>query len=666
MIKALVSATLALLITANSTAQQKPADSNYQFMAAFNAEQMLEKMGFDNLMKAMFENKKQDKKNTIKAVADKATIRKALAAIYGAGINFDKKMWMVSWQQLPVDFTAGQYNYKNFVTPLQLLVIPIANKQVMEQNILKLMATEGKNGDTIQFKTTGNTSWMMNGRKVMLLGNTEMVVAWLPQKMYDENDMYYGPTIKSDTAVTHPAKQWAGDESIEVIEKKDIIEIDKLMPGGKIKRVFTYKEEKGKPVFAAPKNEEVKIDSAAAIVDSAVAVMDTTVTTVIEESAPAKKDTLTRGEYLNDSTYITHYYLPYSEAERDSLQKIYSLQKEMQQQKQALDFVLQYQSCLPAANDAITQQLQADTADIVLYSAYGGASPYSFFSSYLMAGIGASRLLQKQPSSVTAINFTSGQVTMACTYSEAATDTAGVFSRLYKPLTGFWPAALGAPVLGSMQFNTDLPQLFAYIKNTAGRYANIEHEMKKEGIDTDELLQAFTGQAAVAIYPGKSRNGKTKPRLLIALQVNKAAAAVGFMNRAGSKKTKSVNNYRFDENAQYLLIDTDGKNGLLSPAVPGQKAPTPAAGTVATAGVNIKAMLQAFTKDSKKAKPGFKQALQYFSSLQVTAAKNSSGGITSIFTMGMGSNKTNALYNLLQLINAGDGSTRLPVPLSRF
>lgn len=665
--KYLLSASLMVLITVTSIAQNKPADSTLVFSAAFNAEQMLEKMGFDNLMKAMFDNKKQDAKNTPEAVAKKATIRKALAAIYGAGINFNKKVWVISKQKVNMTGAVARLGYSDYESPLVLVSIPIANRQVMQENIVKLSAAEGKSDAPVKFTTTGDVVWTHSGKSVTLLTNTEMIIATLPKKIYDyNNDLYYGTTIKSDTVITPKTKTWADDESIEVTEKPVVIEIDKIVAGGKIKRVFVHKEKKDNS-YAAPKVEELALDSAAAVVDTTVVITTDSVVVAApaEDIATATKDTLTRGEYLNDSTYITHYYVPYTDVEKDSLQKIYDQQKEIKMQQQALEFVQQYQTYLPQQSSAWVQQLNADTADIVFYLAFGTTSPYSFLSSRMLGAGSMSGLLTNQPASVTSINFTNGMVTMSSTYSNTADSVKDLFNKLYKPITNFWPAQLGNPTLGSMQCNMDVQQLFSYIKNAAGPFVKFEKEMKKEGIDMSELQQAFTGQVAAAIHAGVNKRGKKQPRLFIALQLNNAAAAVNFMNRMGSKKTRFTNSYRFDENAQYLLFDTDGKNALLKQVVPLQKMPTQAPGTVAAANFNIKAMMQALTKDSKKTSNDYKQAQQFFSSINITAATSSTGNFTTVFSAGMGNSKTNALYNLMQLISSNGNGGGFP-PLGRL
>jgi hypothetical protein len=211
----------------------------------------------------------------------------------------------------------------------------------------------------------------------------------------------------------------------------------------------------------------------------------------------------------------------------------------------------------------------------------------------------------------------------------------------------------------------NVPEFFSYIKNAAGPFVKFEKEMKKEGVDMADLQQAFTGQVAAAIHAGVNKRGKKQPRLFIALQLNNAAAAVNFMNRMGSKKTRFTNSYRFDENAQYLLFDTDGKNALLKQVMPLQKITMPAPGTVAAANFNIKAMMQALTKDSKKTSNDYKQAQQFFSSISITAATNSTGNFTTVFSAGMGNSKTNALYNLLQLISSNGNTGGLP-PLRRL
>lgn len=666
MIKRLVPVIILLFISAHNFAQTTLADSSTHFIAAFNAEQMLEKMGFDNLMKTLFENKQFDKKNTPEAVGQKTTIRKALAALYGAGINLNKKIWLVINQKNKPYSSQEIFSYNNYETPMRLVIMPVANKQVVQENILKLIAAEKKT-DSIQFVNSNGVLWMQHKKSVILISNNEMIVTSLPEKSgsYNHPLYYYGTTIKSDTVVTPKTKTWAADESIEMTEKPVIIEIDRVQTDGKIKRAFTYKEEKNGVRFTPPKvvaDEEIKVDSAAAVMDTAAVAIDPvpSFSDAASDTATAKQDTLTRGEYLNDSTYITHYYIPFTDAEKDSLQTIYQQEKDLQLQKQAIEFVKYYQTYLPKEDNAVVNKLSTDTADMVFYSATGGASPYSFFGSRML-GVGPARLLNNQAATITAINFTNGQVTMASTYINSNDTAANLFSQLYKPITNFWPAALGSPVLGNMQCNVNVSKLLVFIKNAAGNGDKVEREIKREGIDLDELQKAFTGQVSAAIHTGVNKYGKKQPRLLIALQVNNAAAAVGFMNRIGSKKTKSVNSYRFDENGKYLLFDTDGKNGLLKQAVATvQKMPPPVAGTVATANLNVKAMMLAFTKDSKKNNAEYKQAQQFFSTINVTASTNTAGNFTTVLTAGMGNPKTNALYNLLQMINGGSNGTGLP------
>lgn len=670
--KRLLSAALLLFISIYSRAQQPATDSSTTLLAAFNAEQMIEKMGFENLMQLLFNNKQQQSKQPA-AISKNAAIRKALAAVYGAGINFNKKVWVVNRQNSKLNLTDIKYGYRNYESPMNMVIIPVANRQVMQENILKLAAAGKENGDTLQFTTTGDVSWMQNGYSVILLSNTELVIAKLPNKPYSYyNDSYYGATIKSDTVITPQTKTWAGDETIEEVEKPVIIEIDKLQTNGKIKRLYTYKN-KEEIRFTPPKiTEEIKEEAAA--VDTAVAVADT-VAAVVDSAATAvepatgiadTKDTLTRTEYINDSVYVTHYYLSFTQAERDSIEAKLQLEKEMKQQQQVQAFIAQYKNYLPQPANPLVQQLAADTSDMVLHTSTSGIAPYNYISSFIL-GAGNKGLFNNQPAAVTRINFTNGQVNMTSTYTASAGNTPGHLTNLYKPITGFWPAALGNGPLGQVQFNTNVQQLLAFISSSTGA-EKMEREMNREGIDIKTLPQLFTGQVAVGIHSGLSQRGKKQPRLLIALQLNNAAAAVDFMNRMGSKKTKFTNSYRFDENAQYLLFDTDGKSGLLKTLTPApvQKAPAAPAGAMAFANFDVKAMVMAFTKESKKKDPDFKRMQQFLGSIKIIAANDAAGNFTTSFTAGMGSTQSNALYSLVQMFSNMAGSSGAFPPLRRL
>jgi hypothetical protein len=673
MVKRLLISISLVVIFANCFAQLKPSDSTTRFVAAINAEQMLEKMGFDNLMKAMFEGKKSNPKIAPKQAANRVIMRKALAAIYGAGINFTKKVLVISNDQAKPTYKNLYSGSGLFETPLRLVVIPVANRQVMQENILKLQSVNEGEGEPKIFKSEGEVNWMVNNNNVTLLSNTELIFASLPHKLYDYNDdVYNGLTIKRDTIITPVEKSIIIDEPIEVTEK--VIEIDRLLPTGKIKRVFVLKPEKKLPQNIT-KSKALKIVKDETVAASAEVVEEkggdyTTTqvaadTVVAPTSAEPINDTLTRTEYINDSTTVTVYYIPYTDAERDSMIKIYNKQKEEKLQQSALEFVRQYQNFLPQQSQALMATLSADTSDLVMYVSAGGGSPLSSIGGTILgAGVGRSAgFLGNQSASVTSINFTNGLMQMRSRYANKGDSVADLYVKMYQPISDFWPAALGNAPLGNMQVSFNLAFLRSYISNTITQMNKNVDELKREGIDLDEMQQAFTGQLSMAMHAGISKRGKKQPRLLFAVKINDAAKAVAFMNRIGSKKTKFTIAYKFDENASYVLFDTEEKSGLLKQVASQQKMNVPVQGTVMQLNINMPAMMNALTKETQKLSRDYKAGLQFFNKVQLISAVNADSDFTTTFAIDMGSNKTNALYNLLQFISNSSKSTNVVNPL---
>ncbi len=375
--KYFLTATFLLAFAFQIAAQTPLTDSSTNTIFAINAEQLMEKAGFENLMKMAFDKNDDIKKQTPEVIAKQTSIRKALAAIYGAGINFNKKMWYVI-KSKPFKVTNNVYNYKDYETPLRLFIIPVANRQVMEQQIVTLINTSSETNDTAAFKKNGNIAYLNHKKDLFILSDDELIVAKLPEKKYDYyNDVYNGKTIKSDTVITPKIATAADDETVEIVEKpKATIEIDRLLPNGKIKRLFIYKKEKNTITFTPPKivadtvmakvdDVSSAVEAATVVVDSVAAIMDTT-TYNVKNNIHA--DTLNRREYINDSTYVTIYYLQYTEEEKIEVEKKNEEEKLQKRQNAIALFLKSYTTYLPNnLNSTVIQQLSTATADIYIY-----------------------------------------------------------------------------------------------------------------------------------------------------------------------------------------------------------------------------------------------------------------------------------------------------------
>ncbi len=659
--KYFLAAVLTVTIVLPAAAQIAESDSTNNTLIAINSEQLLEKAGFENLMKMAFDEKAMPKKQTAEDAAKKATLRKALAAIYGAGINFNKKAWFVSKTKL-LGLSAYLYSYEGYETPLRLFIFPVANRQVMEQNIITVLNTQKpQEEEAAVFIKSGNIAYLQSKKTLLVLTDDELVVATLPEKMNTyNNDLYNGKTIKRDTTITPKTPE----ETIEEVKKtKNSYEIDRLLPNGKIKRVFTYKKEKP-VIFTAPVTAADTVMASVTAIDTVVSVSGVADAAVPVSDSITVQDTLTRTEYINDSTYVTVYYLPYSEDERTAIEKQNEEEKQLRHQQAIALFLNNYKTYLPYnTNSTIVQQLTAATADITIYGNAGSYMPGG--AAAMLFGAGRFGQFQQQRSpGLTSITFNNGEV-MVINANNCCSTAAPLYGKFYEPITAFWPAVLGNPALGNMQFNVNIPQMLAHLKQNNAQVNKMQAEMKKEGLELDKIQDMFSGEAAIAINAGLSARGKKQPRLLIALKIKNAAAAVNFMNKMGSENTKFTKSYRFDENAQYLLIDTDGKNGLTKPAVAGAAKFTTPQNSYGYFMLNVKAMVASLTKDSKKNNADYKKAIQFYGKAEFMNTKDAEGKLTASIRIDMGDKKSNALFNLVGLMEENTNSRlRLLPPLS--
>jgi hypothetical protein len=451
----------------------------------------------------------------------------------------------------------------------------------------------------------------------------------------------------------------------------DLMEIDRLLPNGKIKRLYKHPaavlpvaKTKGKKSNETAA-EEVKMDSVMVVADTAVVAMPDSAATVIAEQPEETADTLTQYEYINDSTSAIIYYLPYTGAEKEAAENKQAEEKKLLYQQKLNNFLSSYKTYLPyTQNSVMVQRLQADTADVIIYGSNSAASYSPYNALGLLLGSTPLSRFANQPAGITSFNFINGQLLITSAYNCCDTGTA-LYEQFYKPLTGFWPAALGSAPLGNVQFNLNMPVMLNYIKQTIGKTAPMEKEMKDQGLEFDDLQKMFDGPLAISMQPGQSPRGKKQPRLFIAFKLKDAARAVAFMNRLGTGNKKFTNNYHFDENAQYLLFDTDGKNGLALPPAKAVTMPV-VTSSMGSMHINIKAMITAFAKETQKTTTAYKQTLQFFNSLQMNTVKDAAGKLTATIRIDMGDTKSNALYSLMQFMKNNNGKkilNRLPFNL---
>lgn len=690
-------------VTVFSQKTDKPAKQDTS-LVTLNMEQLLEKIGFDNLLKTVFDSKKSKSESE-----NKAEMRKAIAAMYGAGIDFKRKAAFYTISTMP-DLS----NMENFKAPHISFIIPVANRKVMEENWLKLSSKKDNDERAAGFTTNGSMSYMASNRTLTVLTDKEMIISMMPfdysilTRMNDRS--YLGRIIKRDTILI------AEDEKVEIVEKnepkklKPTIEIDKLV-NGKIIRAYKAKpevkekikkddirftppkivEEKvveveiAKPDIAKPvkkpnsKKKEVKeevmaIDDVAVVEEPETGVIEDTKAEIMAEEKAVevmpevnwsggmitqKKDTLTYDEYIKGGKVIITY-IPYTDAEREANEKKEKEEEAANKEKHAMDFMANLNNWLPYNIQHPDYKNAFESKDdIVMYGNKAfPTGPSSYFSGMSRALIMldkssmASPIPQQENSAFfTALNFEKGKMTAdmragCCgTYNE-------FISKLYFPVTSFWPKEFSGKNIGSMRLNINMPEITAYYSKILPEKA--VKEMEADGVKLTDFASLFTGEIAAVFnenLPGEKY--KKEPKIAVGLKIKDAAAAVAFMNKMASQDIKMAGNYRFDENGGYLLFAVDKK--FFTPSkIPVAAPVVPPSNNKGEIILDFGRLIKSVTKPSKLEKPETKTMLEFFGKLSMVNNSTEDGHFSSSMTWEMGDKTKNVLASLMEMLQKMD------------
>ncbi len=283
-------------------AQTKPQNNNvpYNMLLCIDAEQMLNKAGFDNLLQQVFNPASREFRND----TEKATkLRKTFAAMYGAGIDLDKKIWMSFYSgkndvkdslQLALDSIdkfANKYSYRGYSNAFSnfsyILHIPVGNRQVLEKCILDLASIEESSEEVFRdWQKIGNTSYVQKDEVIMAINDKVCMIAYKNFKL--NSYRYEAPrkilqvdTVKNEYYIK-PTD--ANNKKNRRIDTNYIV--DKINTNGEVIRVkptirkTTKKNYDYSETEEVPKNYPIDTDMSAAT--------DTTVAVAVPRIAPKK------------------------------------------------------------------------------------------------------------------------------------------------------------------------------------------------------------------------------------------------------------------------------------------------------------------------------------------------------------------------------------------
>ncbi len=657
-----------LVVTIITKSQSTITTKQDTSLVAFNMEQLLEKIGFENLIKMAFDTKKS---NSTEAEAKKAEIRKSLAAIYGAGIDFKRKAVIYS---ITPHFQDYSKNLENFQMPTITFALPIANRKVIEDNITKI-APISKRDNKKEFIKNGSVSYLINGKNVIIITDKELISTTLPMKFSAFNQFndvaYLGKVIKRDT-IFIPIEKVEEVGKIEPKKLKPTIEIDKFV-NGKIIRVYKPKAEP-KTVIKSKKPEvdfetipapPLPMEQAATTVMEEKYAIDSVATKAKEAVETVKlevennkiEDTLTTEKKINETTKEIITYIPFTNAEREANDKKMQEEEEINYAKKAMDFMADLDTKLPYSSTHLDfKKVLESKDDIVMYGngAFPNVGGTGFLSRYMygISSMGGSVLNNTMPKSenssiISTYNFEKGKIVMnmqagCCgTYNE-------FLSKFYFPVTNFWPKELGtAKTIGSIKFNMNMPEMVNYYDAILPEMA--KEEMKQIDFSLNKMEELFTGEIAATFNAAEPTDKNKKyPKIVFAIKLKDATKAVSILNRIASQNIKMANAYRFDADAQYLLVSTD-KSIFTMPKTTYVNTTSTLSTNKGELILNIGKFISSITKDSKLKKPETKAIIDFFGTMQIINNSTEDGLFSSTMTMEMGDKNKNVLASLMDL-----------------
>jgi hypothetical protein len=241
-----------LCVSIATYAQVKPVKNNvpYNMLMCVDAEQMLNKAGFDNLLLQLF-----NEKNGIGDEEKAIKIRKAFAAMYGAGIDLDKKVWASfhNGKNEPKDSLRkaidlsdslqNRYAFYNFEDPFNnfsyILHIPVANRQVFEKSILDLANTNTYDDAFTAWQKNGNNSYMIKDEAIIALNDKVCMIAYKNYKINSYKYLVPRKIIKVDTVKNEYYRGYLDDDTTTRLDTNYVV--DKINEKGEIVRVKPFK-----------------------------------------------------------------------------------------------------------------------------------------------------------------------------------------------------------------------------------------------------------------------------------------------------------------------------------------------------------------------------------------------------------------------------------------
>jgi hypothetical protein len=643
----------------------KVAVSN-EMIVALNAEQMIEKVGFENLTTTFFDNGMFKKRYS--DGGDAIVIRKSLAALYGAGIDFKRKFWVSNSQYLASNFNR---NYEEISKVMFL--IPVANKAVFQEHVLNILNDNNTEVEKASFTTANNVSYYKGRNNVLVLTDKDFIVYKMPYfNPYTTYD-YRGRIIKTDTLIIPKSERFNYDynessEDIEAAKNREIIEVDKVMDNGKIVRLLKNEKNNSKisnsKIKQAPYADEVKtaaVESAteaypAATTDTAMAA---TTTYGVYDSAKNVIDTLTDTDYINDSIRVKIYYIPYTDAQRDSANKVNELAKVAKEKAFIADLLKNVdQLKVYDKTDIDTKKIKEAKEDIAMISTsavpnMGGSGSIMsllFGRSFLGGGVGVGTASDAS-SYLSFVNFENGKAVLKSQTSCCNTNNKFV-NDMYLPVSNFWPKEVQKNSTGIMHVNLNLPLVLNYFTTAMGEKVKLDNELKKKGIELVDVENAFSGEVVLSMsIDNKEFSNQAKPHFFGAIKLKDAKKAVSIMNKLASGEKNLIQNYQFDENGTYMMLYS--KNRKVAKVTQKEDSLNLPTGTFGTMRINVVDIVNSFINDGGRRKDNRMNAAitSFFGKVTVVNNKTEDGNFIGEGTFDMGSKDKNALVNLFSFIN---------------
>ena len=657
---------LMLLITGTMCSVAQPVvptipPSSNRMVVAIKGEQMIEKMGFEKLMRALFDTKKENKNDDAPKV-DKATQRKALAALYGAGIDFTKKMW-VSMDSYTDNVTV-ENAYK--LQPKPYLIIPIANREVAAKSLSTLLTNNTMNS------ISSTTSYWVSKRMIYLLQADVLIVTNIPYDYASQmsTDNWYGRTIKVDTIlqVNDVVEVIPNNPQVEYVKPKPSYTIVDKLEGGKVIRVYKKKDDLKKSKYGS--TNQIDMQKEEVIVESSVTtpLMDTammapavpvTADAAMNEAVKEMKmpsDTLTRFDYVNGKK-IKITYVPYTDKEITDNETARVAKEKEAQQVYITTLISNTYALLPynTKNADIVKIMQSDK-DIAMYNsasynanAKGIAGKEGMLIKLASGGMTNAMGVEY----LSFLNFENGKMVGT---SQPSCCSAGneYVNKLYLPITNFWPTELLQSNIGGMRMHFDLPVFYNYLQSVMSAQGKFEKSMKEVGLTEEVVKTAFTGELALGVSLTKpTGNGRPKPQVVAAFKVKDVQAAIKALNTVASNDLSMINNYKFATNGEYIVF-TSEKNGF-SATKPKSTVPSTTYSTKLTGNnygelaFDMKAMIQGTMRKtwSDDRKKSTKELANFFGSITMECTKTEIGNLESTVSVDMGNASSNALSNLV-------------------